>query len=79
MIDPFPTTTTLSLPLVALFPFQPPEAVQVVAFVDDQDRVIESPVAATEGDALRVTTGRGSTATLAVCATLPLGPLHVSV
>lgn len=49
----------LSLPLVVLIPFQPPEAVQLVASVEDQVRVAAVPVATDAGLAVRVIAGTG--------------------
>jgi hypothetical protein len=46
-------------PLIAWLPLQPPEAVQEVAFVDDQDKVELKPLATVLGLALRVTVGAG--------------------
>ena len=67
-------------PLVASLPLQPPEAVQEVAFVDDQDRVELLPLAMVLGLALKLTVGAGEvTVTVADCAELPPAPVQVSV
>ena len=67
-------------PLVASLPFHPPEAVQEVAFVDDQDRVELLPLAMVLGLALKLTVGAGEvTVTVADCAALPPVPVQVSV
>ena len=67
-------------PLVATGPFQAPEAVQVVAFVEDQVRVALSPLSTVLGLAVRVTVGVGVVIdTVADCAALPPAPLQVSV
>ena len=67
-------------PLVALLPVQPPEAVQDVAWVEDQVRVEVAPLATVLGLAVRVTAGAGVvTDTVADCAALPPAPLQVSV
>jgi hypothetical protein len=44
---------------VAWLPLQDPEAVQDVALVEDQLRLVESPVLITDGFALIVTVGAG--------------------
>jgi hypothetical protein len=73
----------LSVPLVALAPLHPPEAVQAVAFVDDQVNVVEPPEATDVGFAEIVAIGGGSPGrkfTLAVTgAELPPAPLQMSV
>jgi hypothetical protein len=67
-------------PLVASLPLQPPEAVQDVAFLDDQDRVELLPLAMVLGLALKLTVGAGElTVTVADCAALPPAPVQVSV
>jgi hypothetical protein len=69
------------LPLVALLPDQPPEAVQLVAFVELQVRVAEAPLATLEGDAVMVTSGAGCwpTDTVTDSARVPPSPVQVSV
>ena len=49
----------LCVPLVALVPLQPPEAVQEVAPVEDQVSVAEPPEVTEAGEAVRVTVGAG--------------------
>jgi hypothetical protein len=53
------------LPLVALLPFQPPEAVQEVALVELHVSVEAPPLATEVGFAVNVTVGAGTTLTLA--------------
>ena len=67
-------------PLVASLPLQPPDAVQDVAFLDDQDSVELLPPATVLGLALKLTVGAGEvTVTVADCAALPPAPVQVSV
>ena len=67
-------------PLVASLPLQPPEAVQDVAFLDDQDSAELLPLAIVLGLALKLTVGAGEvTVTVADCAALPPAPVQVSV
>ena len=67
-------------PLVASLPLQPPEAVQEVAFLDDQDSVELLPLATVLGLALKLTVGAGEvTVTVADCAALPPAPVQVNV
>lgn len=67
-------------PLVALEPDHAPEAVQAVAFVDDQVSDEALPRVIELGLARRLTVGADSlTDTVAVCAALPPGPVHESV
>jgi hypothetical protein len=67
-------------PLVASLPLHPPEAVQDVALVDDQDSVELPPLAMVLGLALKLTVGAGEvTVTLADCAALPPAPVQVRV
>lgn len=66
-----------SLPTVALAPDQPPEAVQEVAFVDDQVSVDNPPLVTEAGVAVRDTVGGGDeivTAADALC--VPPNPVH---
>ncbi len=46
-------------PVVASLPDQPPEAVQLVALVEDQVNVALLPLVTVLGDALKVTVGAG--------------------
>jgi hypothetical protein len=69
----------ISLPLVFLAPDQLPEAVQLVALVDDHVSVAPPPLITVVGLAVMVTVGGGATATFAVAATTPPAPLQVSV
>jgi hypothetical protein len=54
------------LPLVALAPVQPFEAVQPVALVELQVSVEEAPLATVPGAAVSVTVGTGATVTVTV-------------
>jgi hypothetical protein len=66
-------------PLVARPPFQPPEAVQEFALVDDQFNVEALPLATVLGAAVSVTVGAGAvTDTVADCVALPPVPVQVS-
>jgi hypothetical protein len=71
----------LALPLVGSPPDHPPEAVQLVALVEDQLNVEAEPLLTVAGFALRLTVGLAGTDTLTVtdCVALPPGPLQVSV
>ena len=61
-------------------PDQPPEAVQDVALVEDQDKVELPPLATLPGVAVSVTPGTGAaTVTVVDWAARPPGPLQVSV
>lgn len=75
------TATVLSLPLTGFVPPQaPPEAAQLVAFVDDQVRVVNPPLATLVGLAERVTVGAGTTVTVAVAGfVVPPMPVQISV
>lgn len=68
-----------SLPLVAFVPLQPPDAVQLVAFVDVHVRVDVSPDAMLPGDAVSVTVGAGATVTVALCDVEPPAPVQFNV
>ena len=69
------------VPLIALLPDQPPEAVHAVAFLEAHVRVALLPLATVLGLALMltVTVGFALTDTVADCAALPPGPVHLSV
>ena len=70
------------LPLVALAPLQPPEAVQPVALVELQVRVEDPPLATFIGFAVSVTVGAGAgavTETLTDLLALPPAPVQLSV
>jgi len=71
----------LALPLVGLLPDQPPEALQLVAFVEDQLSVEAEPLLTVPGFALRVTMGLAGEETLTVTdlVALPPDPVQVSV
>jgi hypothetical protein len=67
-------------PLIASLPLHPPEALQEVAFVDDQGRVELLPLAMVLGLALKLTVGAAEvTVTVADCAALPPAPVQASV
>jgi hypothetical protein len=67
-------------PAVASEPFQPPEAVQAVALVDDHVNADVAPLLTVVGFAEKVTAGAGVvTDTIADCAAVPPLPLQVSV
>jgi hypothetical protein len=66
-------------PFGVLEPIHPPEAVQLVASVEVQVRVEKLPLGMLVGLAVNVTVGAGTTVTVAVCAALPPGPVHVRV
>jgi hypothetical protein len=66
-------------PLMALLPDQAPEAVQEVAFVDDQVKVAAAPLWTVLGAAEKLTVGAGLlTETVADCEALPPLPVQVS-
>jgi hypothetical protein len=71
------------VPLVARDPDHPPEAVQAVASVVDQVRVVAAPLATLRGLAVRVTTGGAAACAIATladaAAVLPPTPLQLSV
>jgi hypothetical protein len=67
-------------PLVGWLPLQPPDAVQAVALVDDQDSAEVLPLFTVVGEAARVTAGAGVvTDIVADWAALPPAPVHDSV
>jgi hypothetical protein len=67
-------------PVVASAPFQPPEALHKVAFVDDQVSVEVDPLVTVAGFAAKLTAGAGVlTDTVVDCVALPPAPLQVSV
>jgi hypothetical protein len=68
------------VPLVALVPDHPPEAMHDVTFVDDHDSVELSPLETELGFTLKATVGAGwITVTLADCVAVPPAPVQVSV
>ena len=68
-------------PLAGSAPLQPPEAVQAVALVEDQIRVLVAPLVMRTGEAVSVTVGAaggGTTVTVALATGLvPPGPEQV--
>ena len=74
------TGKTLSVPLAATVPAQPPLAVQEVALVLDQVRIEELPETIAVGLAERVAVGAGRTVTVALAdALVEPFPVQVSV
>jgi len=69
----------LAPPLVGSLPDHPPEAVQLVAFVENQLSVAEPPLVTVAGLALRLTVVGAETLTVADLLAVPPGPLQVSV
>jgi hypothetical protein len=70
----------LALPFVGSLPDQPPEAVQLLALLEDQLRIADPPPVTLAGLALRLTEGAGmETLTVTDWLALPPGPLQVSV
>jgi hypothetical protein len=69
----------LCVPDVVLVPVQPPDAVQLVAFVELQVNVDEPPDAMLLGDAVSVTVGACAIVTVAVCDAEPPVPEQLSV
>ena len=66
-------------PLMALTPDQAPEAVQAVAFLDDQVKVALLPLVIVLGLAAKATVGAGGvTDTVVDCVALPPAPVQVS-
>jgi len=69
----------LCVPLVALLPVQPPEAVHEVAFAELHVSVEVPPLAIKVGFAVNVTVGASTTVTVAVATLLvPPTPLQVN-
>jgi hypothetical protein len=67
-----------SLPEVGLVPDQAPEAVQESAFVEDQVRIEDPPLAIDGGFAASDTAGAGgNTVTVTAALALPPGPVQV--
>ena len=67
-------------PLVARVPDQPPDAVQLVAFVEDHDKVALEPLAMLVGLALSEIVGTGAdTEIVTDWAALPPAPVQVSM
>lgn len=65
-------------PLSDLVPDQPPDAVQLVALVDDQVSVALAPLLIALGPTLKLTVGNGDlTVTVVDCVALPPGPVQV--
>ena len=66
------------LPLVAVLLVQPPDALQEVALVEVHASVEDAPPPMLEGVAVSVTTGFGTTVTVAVAVAEPPVPEQVS-
>ena len=66
---------------MACVPLQAPEAVQLVAFVDDHVSVLVAPAATEAGLAARLTVGvvLAVTVMVALACAMPPAPLHASV
>ena len=60
------TAPVLALPLVGLFPDQPPEAAQLEEFVEDQLNIADPPLLTLVGVALRLTSGATTAAFTAI-------------
>lgn len=74
------SASLVHVPLVATAPFQPPEAVQEVAFCAFQFKVVVPPVETVADDTESATVGAGEiTTTSADCDAAPPGPVQVSV
>ena len=71
----------LQLPLVDSLPLHPPEALQLVALLEDQLSAEAEPLVTVAGLALRVTVGLAGADTLTVTdrVALPPEPVQVSV
>src|SRR4029077_13901768 len=69
----------LALPPVGSLPDQPPEAVQLLALLDDQLSIADPPLLTVVELALRPTVGGAETLTVTDWLALPLGPLQASV
>jgi hypothetical protein len=72
----------LCVPLVGWLPVHAPEAVHVVAFVEDQLKVVLLPLVTLEGLALKFTVGAGVAAvtdTVTDCVADPPAPVQVAV
>ena len=70
----------LALPFVGSLPDQPPDAVQLLALLEDQLRVADPPLLRAVGLALRLTEGAGAeTLTVTDWVALPPAPLQASV
>ena len=68
------------LPLVALLPLQPPDAIHVVALAELQVSVELAPLATVVGELARVAVGAGAlTLTVVDCVLEPPAPAQVSV
>ena len=69
----------LALPFVGLLPDQAPEAVQLLALLEDQLSIADPPLLTPVGLALKLTAGAGvETLTVTDWVALPPGPLQLS-
>ena len=66
------------LPETACAPVQPPEAVQLVALLEDQVSFAVAPLAIVAGEALIVTVGAAATKIVTDCVVVPVAPVQVS-
>jgi hypothetical protein len=79
-VDVAARATVVKLPVVACAPLHAPLALQVVALVLVQFKLVLEPDMTVEGVALSVTVGSGAvTTTVADCAVLPPAPVQVKV
>lgn len=70
---------TLAVPLVAMVPLQPPDAVQEVALVEVHVSVALPPTVIDVGLALIETVGAGATVTVVLAEAVPPAPVQSSV
>jgi len=76
----FESASLVQVPFVASVPFQPPEALQEVAFCAFQFKVVVPPVETVADDTESATVGAGEiTMTSADCDAEPPGPVQVNV
>jgi hypothetical protein len=69
----------LALPFVGLLPDQPPDAVQLLALLEDQLSIEDPPLLTVVGLAPRLSVGGAATLTVTDRAALPPEPVQVSV
>ncbi len=69
----------LALPVVGSLPDQPPEAVQLLALLEDQLSIADPPLLTELGLTVRLTVGKGETLTVTDWLALPPVPLQMSV
>jgi len=76
-VDAAVNATVDSDPLVSRAPDHPPEAAQLLAFVELQVSAAVPPLATLDGLAVSVTVGAGRMVTCTVLLALPPAPVHV--